>query len=69
MKTSSIRVILGMEAGINLEVEQLDIKTIFPHGDLHEEINMEQPECFKIQDKEDKERRLRKSLYGLKQVP
>ena len=39
----SIRVILGLPARMNLELEQLDVKTAFLHGDLNEEIFMEQP--------------------------
>ncbi|GKV15798.1 hypothetical protein SLEP1_g26549 [Rubroshorea leprosula] len=44
VKMSSIRVVLGLAASMNLELEQLDVKTAFLHGDLHEEIYMDQPE-------------------------
>ena len=37
---SYIRVTLGLAARLNLEVEQLDVKTAFLHGDLEEEIYM-----------------------------
>ena len=40
VKMSSIRVTLGLVAHLNLEVEQLDVKTSFLHGDLEEEIYM-----------------------------
>lgn len=33
---------LGLEATLDLEIEQMVIKTTFLHGDLEEEINMEQ---------------------------
>ena len=33
VKMSSIRVALGLVARLNLEVEQLDVKTTFLHGD------------------------------------
>ena len=46
VKMSSIRTVLGIAASMNLEVEQLDVKTAFLHGDLEEEIYMEQPEGF-----------------------
>lgn len=69
VKMSSIRVILGLVASQDLEVEQLDVKTAFLHGDLAEEIYMEQPEGFKIKDKEQLVCKLKKSLYGLKQAP
>ena len=40
---SSIRVVLGLAAFLNLEVKQLNVKTVFLHGDLEEEIYIEQP--------------------------
>ena len=43
---SSIRVAFGLAARLNLQVEQLDVKTAFLHGDLEEEIYMQQPEGF-----------------------
>ena len=44
VKMSSIQVVLGLAASLDLEIEQLDVKTAFLHGDLDEEIYMEQPE-------------------------
>ena len=61
--------ILGLVASLNLELEQMDVKTAFLHGDLHEEIYMEQPEGFKVSGKENLVCKLKKSLYGLKQAP
>ena len=52
VKLSSIRIILGLATNQDLEIEQLDVKTAFLHGDLEEEIYMQQPEGF-----EDEERR------------
>jgi len=69
VKMTSIRVILGLAARLKLEVEQMDVKTAFLHGDLEEEIYMEQPEGFLVKDKEDYVCKLKKSLYGLKQAP
>jgi hypothetical protein len=61
--------ILGMAASLNLEVEQMDVKTAFLHGELEEEIYMEQPGGFLVKGKEDYVCKLKKSLYGLKQAP
>ena len=52
VKMSSIRVVLGLAASLDLEIEQLDVKTAFLHGDLEEEIYMEQPEGFVVAGKE-----------------
>lgn len=68
VKMSSIRVILGLAASHDLEVEQMDVKTAFLHGELDEEIYMEQPEGFVVNGKENYVCRLKKSLYGLKQA-
>ena len=43
VKLSSIRIILGLATNQDLEIEQLDVKTAFLHGDLEEEIYMQQP--------------------------
>ena len=66
---SSIRVVLGLDANMNLEIKQLNVKIVFLHGDLEEEIYMEQPEGFTIKGKEHLVCRLKKNLYGLKQTP
>ena len=45
------------------------MKTAFLHGNLEEEIFMEQPEGFKKPGTKNLVCRLKKSLYGLKQSP
>nr|GFC96683.1 retrovirus-related Pol polyprotein from transposon TNT 1-94 [Tanacetum cinerariifolium] len=60
----SIRVVLGLAASLDLEVEQMDVKTAFLHGDLDKEIYIEQPEGFQVKGKEDYVCRLQKSLLG-----
>ena len=54
---------------MNLKLEQLDVKIAFLHGDLDEEIFMEQPKGFKVKGKENVVCKLKKILYKLKQVP
>lgn len=43
---SSIRVLLAITASLDLELDQMDVKTTFLHGNLDEEIFMSQPEGF-----------------------
>ena len=69
VKMCSIQVILGLVASMNLELEQLNVKTTFLHGDIDEEIFMEQPDDFKVKGKENMVCKLKKSLYKLKQAP
>eukprot|EP00253_Pinus_taeda_P002241 PITA_02241 len=65
---NSIRLVLSLVASFKWEVHQMDVKSAFLHGDLHEKIYMEQPIGF-IQTDSSLICRLKKSLYGLKQVP
>ena len=69
VKMSSIRMVLALAASLDVEVEQMDVKTAFLHGDLEKKIYMEQPEGFVVNGKENHVSKLRKSLYGLKQAP
>ena len=69
VKIVSIRIVLALVVLLDLELQQLDVKIAFLHGDLDEEIYMEQPEGF-VQHRNAKfVYRLKKSLYGLKQSP
>jgi len=61
--------VLDLAASLYLEVEQMNVKTAFLHGDLEEDICMEQPESFVYNGKENHVYKLRKSLYVLKQAP
>lgn len=64
-----VRLFISLAATNNWPLHQLDVKNAFLHGDLQEEIYMEQPPVFVAQGESDKVCRLRKSLYGLKQSP
>eukprot|EP00253_Pinus_taeda_P014057 PITA_14057 len=67
-KMNSIFLVLSLVASFKWEVHQMDVKSAFLHGDLHEEIYMEQPTGF-IQTDSSLVCRLKKSFYGLRQAP
>ncbi|GJS94799.1 retrotransposon protein, putative, ty1-copia subclass [Tanacetum coccineum] len=68
VRHTSIRVILSLTACEDYELEQLDVKTTFLHGNLEETIYMRQPLSFE-EGTGNKVCLLNKSLYGLKQSP
>eukprot|EP00253_Pinus_taeda_P001717 PITA_01717 len=67
-KMNYIHLVLSLVASFKWEVHQMDVKSTFLHGDLHEEIYVEQPPGF-IQTDSNLICRLKKSLYGVKQAP
>ena len=69
-KVTSIRLFLSLAALFHWPLHQLDIKNAFLHGDLQEEVYMEQPPGFVAQGgMSGMVCRLKKALYGLKQSP
>jgi hypothetical protein len=60
---------LFVSTAFDFEVEQMDVKTTFLHGDLEEEIYMQQPEGYAVKGKKELVCKLKKSLCGLKQSP
>ena len=69
VKISSMKLVVGITTNLDLDIEQLDVKTVFLHGVLEEQIYMEQPHGFGVKGKKNLVCRLKKSLYGLKQAP
>ena len=65
VKMTTLRTLLALVASQDMELVQMDVKTAFLHGDLHEEIYMQQPEGYKVKGKEKLVCKLKKSLYGL----
>ena len=68
-KMSTIRLVLAMAAQFGWKVHQMDVKSAFLNGDLHEEVYMTQPPGFKVVGKDHQVLKLVKALYGLKQAP
>jgi hypothetical protein len=69
VRHTSIRAVLALVARYDMALEQMDVKTTFLHGDLEEQIYMEQLEGFNQPGQEHLVYKLKKSLYGLKQSP
>jgi hypothetical protein len=67
---TSMRTLLALAAYHNMSVRQIDIKTAFLHGDLEEEVYMEQPQGFEKPNNDGPKLvcLLEKGLYGLKQA-
>ena len=62
-----VQLLISLAATYTWDLHQLDIKNVFLHGDLQDEVYMEQPPRFVAQGEIKKVCRLRKSLYSLKQ--
>jgi hypothetical protein len=65
-KLTSIRSVV---VAFDFEVEQMDVKATFLHGDLEEEIFIKKLEGYAVKGKKELVCKLKKSLYGLKQSP
>ena len=69
VKHTSIRTVLSLVAHFDMELEHMDVKTSFLHGELEETIYMVHPKGFTQHGQELFVCKLKKSLYGLKQSP
>ncbi len=59
-----IKVIIAMATTKRWSLHQMDIKNVFFHGDLQEEMYMEQPPGYVNQTHPNLVCRLKKTLYG-----
>ncbi|MCO5574640.1 hypothetical protein L7F22_028429 [Adiantum nelumboides] len=48
VKMTTLRTLLALVATEDMELKQMDVKTAFLHGDLHEDLYMEQPVGFVV---------------------
>ena len=69
IKSTTIRVTLGVAVDRSWPIRQLDVNNVFFQGTLTEEVYMSQPPGFEDKDRPNYVCRLRKALYGLKQAP
>jgi hypothetical protein len=64
-KLNTIRILLSLVANLDWPLHQFDVKNVFFHGDLEEEVYMDVPYSF-IGRTTNMVCKLTKSLYGLK---
>jgi hypothetical protein len=65
-KMNTIRTIISLATSCQWEIHQMDVKSVFLNGDLHEEIYMQQPPSFISFETSSLVCKLNMSLYGLK---
>ncbi|KAE8656273.1 hypothetical protein F3Y22_tig00117005pilonHSYRG00292 [Hibiscus syriacus] len=65
----TIRLVVAMAAQNSWPIFKLDVKSAFLHGDLKEEVFIDQPPSYEKLGNEHKVYKLKKALYGLKQAP
>jgi len=68
-KMTTVKAIIVMAATKGWSLHQMNVKNVFLHGDLREEVYMEQPLGYVDQTRPNLVCRLKKALYGLKQTP
>jgi hypothetical protein len=66
---TSIRTIIALAAKMKWKLHQMDVKTAFLNGVIEEEVYIEQPQEFEVEDRKTHVYKLKKALYGLKQAP
>jgi hypothetical protein len=69
VRKTSIRTIIALAAKIKWKLHQMDVKTTFLNGVIEEEVYIEKPQGFEVEDKKSHVCRLKKSLDRLKQAP
>nr|AAP46197.1 putative gag-pol polyprotein [Oryza sativa Japonica Group] len=67
-KKDSFRIVMALVAHYDLELHQMDVKTAFLNGELHEDVYMAEPEGFVMEGKDHLACKLKKSIYELKQA-
>jgi hypothetical protein len=66
---TSMRTIIALAAKMKWKLHQMDVKTTLLNGVIEEEVYIEQPQGFEVEDRKTHVYKLKKALYGLKQAP
>jgi Reverse transcriptase (RNA-dependent DNA polymerase) len=64
----SFRIIMALVAHFDLELHQMNVKTVFLNDDIDECIYMSQPSNYESGDSKQMVCKLKKSIYRLKQA-
>lgn len=68
VRNSTLRFLIALAVEHKMDIDHLDMDTVFLNGEIKEQIYMMQPEGFKVKGQEDKVCLLNKAIYGLKQA-
>jgi hypothetical protein len=68
-KYTSIRTIIALATKMKWKLHQMDVNTTFLNGVIEEEVYIEQPQGFEVEDRKTHVCKLKKALYRLKQAP
>ncbi|KAJ7954712.1 Retrovirus-related Pol polyprotein from transposon TNT 1-94 [Quillaja saponaria] len=68
-RLDTIRLVVALAAQNSWSIFQLDVKSTFLHGELEEQVFIDQPPGYVKLGSEHKVYKLKKALYGLKQAP
>jgi hypothetical protein len=65
-RLDTIQIVISLAAQNSWVIYQLDVKSAFLHGEINEEVFVDQPPGYEQKGNESKVYRLKKALYGLK---
>ena len=66
---TSIRAIMALASMMKWDLHQMDVKKTFLNGVIEEEVYIEQPQGFEVEDRHTHLCKLKNALHGLKQDP
>jgi hypothetical protein len=66
---TSIRTIISLADKMKWKLHQMDVKTTFLNGVIEEEVYIDQPQGFEVENRKSHVCQMKKTLYRLKQAP